>query len=129
MYKGRIALIAEAAHAMPPIGAQGLNTSLMDVSHLASLIIEAQTAGIDLSSNKLLEELLEKYNQLRHNDIKKRFKAVNALNYMVTSNKSTVSNLRQIGLVANRDSETVRNFFVENGMMWQTDLPSMFQSN
>lgn len=34
----RLALIAEAAHVMPPIGAQGLNTSLADIEALAGLL-------------------------------------------------------------------------------------------
>lgn len=127
MHSGRVALIAEAAHAMPPIGAQGLNSSLMDVSHLSALLIEAHNNCTDLSSLKQLEKLLTSYHQQRHDDIKKRFKAVNTLNYMVTTTRETLSSVRQMGLVANRDSQTIRNFFVQNGMMWQRDLPNMFQ--
>lgn len=36
-----LALVAEAAHLMPPIGAQGLNTSLADIETLAQTIAEA----------------------------------------------------------------------------------------
>ncbi|MGO7426010.1 FAD-dependent monooxygenase, partial [Rhizobium ruizarguesonis] len=38
--KGRIALIGEAAHVFPPIGAQGLNLSLRDIMALADILCD-----------------------------------------------------------------------------------------
>ena len=46
----RIALAGEAAHAMAPIGAQGLNLSLRDVASLAAILARANRAGEDLGS-------------------------------------------------------------------------------
>lgn len=124
MQSRRIALIAEAAHAMPPIGAQGLNTSLMDVAHLASLLIKAVHNGQKLSDEKAQNQILEAYEQARGQDIHKRFKAVNTLNYMVTTQNIGLMSVRQLGLRTNANSEAVRNFFVARGMMWEKDLPA-----
>ena len=41
----RTALVAEAAHVVPPIGAQGLNMSLRDIATLLDLCVEARSAG------------------------------------------------------------------------------------
>ena len=41
----RIALVGEAAHVVPPIGAQGLNMSLADIACLRSLITEQTVHG------------------------------------------------------------------------------------
>jgi 2-octaprenyl-6-methoxyphenol hydroxylase len=44
---GRVMLIGEAAHVVPPVGAQGLNMSLRDAAHAAELVIDAVSAGGD----------------------------------------------------------------------------------
>jgi 2-octaprenyl-6-methoxyphenol hydroxylase len=38
----RVALIGEAAHVMPPIGAQGLNLGLRDAATIAELVVAAR---------------------------------------------------------------------------------------
>lgn len=50
----RLALLGEAAHVLPPAGAQGLNLSLGDASALAELICKALNRGDDLGDNRLL---------------------------------------------------------------------------
>ena len=52
----RTALIAEAAHVLPPIGAQGLNTSLHDVAALAKL---AEARPDELGDRAFLERIRE----------------------------------------------------------------------
>ena len=46
----RTALVAEAAHVVPPIGAQGLNMSLRDIATLLDLALEARAAGADIGA-------------------------------------------------------------------------------
>jgi 2-octaprenyl-6-methoxyphenol hydroxylase len=46
----RTALVAEAAHVVPPIGAQGLNMSLRDIATLVDLAVEARAAGRDIGA-------------------------------------------------------------------------------
>ena len=51
----RLALVGEAAHAFPPIGAQGLNLGLRDAAILAALAGEASREGRDIGAPALLE--------------------------------------------------------------------------
>lgn len=69
----RTALIAEAAHVMPPIGAQGLNMSLADLRVLLELI---EAAPGDPGAR----DLLRKYNRIRHAEVLARVTGVDALN-------------------------------------------------
>ncbi len=51
----RLALIAETAHVVPPIGAQGLNMSLHDIETLAKQIDLAKLEDKDIGSDALLK--------------------------------------------------------------------------
>ena len=46
----RIALVGEAAHVLPPIGAQGLNMGLRDAADIADIAREAMLQGEDPGS-------------------------------------------------------------------------------
>jgi 2-octaprenyl-6-methoxyphenol hydroxylase len=69
----RTALMAEAAHVMPPIGAQGLNMSLADLACLLDLA-QADREGLGGPA------MLDTYQRKRHLDIKARVAGVDALN-------------------------------------------------
>ncbi|MCF8511970.1 MAG: UbiH/UbiF family hydroxylase [Rhodobacteraceae bacterium] len=73
MTASRVALIAEAAHVMPPIGAQGLNMSLADLSALLDLAI-ATPAGIGTPA------MLAAFERKRHVEIKARLAGIDMLN-------------------------------------------------
>ena len=49
----RIALIGEAAHVIPPIGAQGLNLGLRDAATIGELVVEAQRDGADVGARRI----------------------------------------------------------------------------
>jgi 2-octaprenyl-6-methoxyphenol hydroxylase len=69
----RTALLAEAAHVVPPIGAQGLNMSLADLSCLLDM---AKADPANLGSAKMLEA----YNRRRHPEVQMRVAGIDALN-------------------------------------------------
>ena len=69
----RTALIAEAAHVVPPIGAQGLNMSIGDMAALLELSLQ--------DPSKLGEpEMLAQYERKRMTEVKARVIGVDALN-------------------------------------------------
>lgn len=69
----RVALMAEAAHVMPPIGAQGLNMSLADLSALLELArAHPETLG-DAT-------MLKAYENKRHLEVKARLAGIDLLN-------------------------------------------------
>ena len=53
--KARIALVGEAAHVIPPIGAQGLNMGLRDAADIADLVREAIVSGEDPGSPQVMK--------------------------------------------------------------------------
>lgn len=89
--KGRAALVGEAAHAFPPIGAQGLNLSLRDVAALESLVGEAPDRPLDAA-------LGDRFDRRRRVDILSRTAGVDLLNRSLLSHFLPVQMLRAAGL-------------------------------
>jgi 2-octaprenyl-6-methoxyphenol hydroxylase len=77
----RVALVGEAAHVVPPIGAQGLNLGLRDGAMLAELVAEARREGGDVGS----DELMRRYAESRRIDIMSRTMAIDTLNRSLMS--------------------------------------------
>jgi 2-octaprenyl-6-methoxyphenol hydroxylase len=67
----RVALVAEAAHVVPPIGAQGLNMSLADLRVLLDL---ATPEGLGSAA------MLDAYHRRRWAEVRLRLAAVDVLN-------------------------------------------------
>ncbi len=86
--KGRFVLIGEAAHAFPPIGAQGLNLSLRDIMTLRDL----------LKDHAQDETLGERFDRRRQADIRSRTLSVDLLNRSLLSDFLPVQFLRSAGL-------------------------------
>ena len=50
--RNRIALVGEAAHLIPPIGAQGLNLGLRDAATIGELVVAARRDGGDVGARR-----------------------------------------------------------------------------
>jgi 2-octaprenyl-6-methoxyphenol hydroxylase len=90
----RIALIGEAAHVLPPIGAQGLNMGLRDAADIADIAREAITSGEDPGS----PQVLQRYNQARRADVRSRTFAIDLANRSLLSDFLPMQSLRAAGL-------------------------------
>lgn len=90
----RIALLSEAAHIMPPIGAQGLNLGLRDAAALVDVASDAFARGRDAGS----PEVLSRYALARERDISGRMRAVDLLNRSLLSDLAPIQGLRGFGL-------------------------------
>ncbi len=104
----RVALVAEAAHAFPPIGAQGFNTSLRDVETLASLAEQTDDPGAP--------DLLRQYARKRMPDIIARTVGVDLLNRSVLSSVRLVRDLRRAGLGVLGRTAPAKRFAMRVGM-------------
>ncbi len=104
----RTALVAEAAHAFPPIGAQGFNLSLRDVEALATLCAEADDPGA--------EATLTAYSRRRMPDILARTAGVDLLNRSVRSDLRPVRDLRRAGLSILGRTPPLRRLAMKIGM-------------
>ena len=89
----RTALVAEAAHVVPPIGAQGLNMSLADLACLLDLAAAKPDTLGDA-------QMLEKYHATRHRDISVRVKGVDLLNRASQAENPLLRDLRAKGVEA-----------------------------
>jgi len=92
----RTALLAEAAHVIPPIGAQGLNMSLADLSALVDLTVAARNSGKDFGAPEVLSE----YHRTRWPDMAARIKGVDVLNRAAMAESQNLRDLRRAGLKA-----------------------------
>jgi 2-octaprenyl-6-methoxyphenol hydroxylase len=90
----RVALMAEAAHVIPPIGAQGLNMSLADLEDLAARLVAARARGDDIGSAAVLEG----YQRRRWPETAARVAGVDALNRAALAGAQPLRDLRRLGL-------------------------------
>ncbi len=92
--KHRIALVGEAAHVIPPIGAQGLNLGLRDAATIGELAVEAHRHGGDIGN----DALLARYDRMRRTDVGSRTFAVDLLNRTLLSDLLPAQGARGLGL-------------------------------
>ena len=107
LHAHRYALIAEAAHVIPPIGAQGLNMSLADMQALLTL-----TDNHELGS----ESHLGAYEKARKGDIDLRIRGVDALNRAAMMQSENLRDLRLKGLQALHGLAPLRTSIMKKGL-------------
>ena len=90
----RIALVGEAAHVVPPIGAQGLNLGLRDAATIGELAVAAQRDGQDIGN----PDVLARYDRMRRTDIGSRTLVIDLFNRTLLSDFLPVQGIRGVGL-------------------------------
>ncbi|MBI1416183.1 MAG: UbiH/UbiF family hydroxylase [Limimaricola sp.] len=109
MVAERVALMAEAAHVVPPIGAQGLNMSLADLAKLVDL---ARAAPERLGD----AQMLEAYQRRRHAEVRLRVTGVDALNRASMAGSPLLRDLRAKGIEALYAATPVRRSLMRLGL-------------
>jgi len=105
----RLALMAEAAHVVPPIGAQGLNMSLGDLRALLDLA-EARPEGLGDA------QMLEAYHKARHSEVTVRVTGIDMLNRASMMGAQPLRDLRAAGLSALYSMAPVRKTLMQMGL-------------
>lgn len=90
----RVALVGEAAHVLPPIGAQGLNMGLRDAADLTDTVRNALTHGEDPGS----DNTLQRYERARRADVFSRTFMVDMANRTLLSDFLPMQSLRAAGM-------------------------------
>ncbi len=103
----RVALMAEAAHVVPPIGAQGLNMSLADLGCLLDLARRHEPGS---------GAMLAEYHRLRHPDITARVLGIDALNRAAMLGAPPLRDLRAAALSALHGAAPLRRAVMRAGM-------------
>ncbi len=109
MYGQRLALVAEAAHVVPPIGAQGLNMSLGDIQALRDLA-RARPEGLGDAT------MLDAYHRKRHFEISARVKGIDVLNRASMVETPVLRDARAAGLKALYSMTPVRKTLMQMGL-------------
>lgn len=120
----RMALVADAAHAIHPIAGQGLNIGLRDIAELAELLIVAKKDGRDMGA----ADLLQSYQRARRADNMAMAGATDTLNKLFSNDLSSVRILRKIGLRAVQRIPAARKFFMKQAMGASGLLPSLIKT-
>ncbi|MBL81442.1 MAG: hypothetical protein CMM80_02675 [Rhodospirillaceae bacterium] len=105
----RVALLGEAAHLLPPIGAQGYNSSIKDIKVLSDAVLESQN---DPGSSAALK----KYRSLRLPDIYLKTAGVGALNFLAWSGNPLLQRFRCTGLDLLQDSSFLKKSAMRFGL-------------
>ncbi|TVQ58964.1 MAG: FAD-dependent oxidoreductase [Rhodobacteraceae bacterium] len=108
----RVALMAEAVHVIPPIGAQGLNMSLADLEDLAQRVADARAQGRDIGGR----EVVEGYQRRRWPETAARVAGVDALNRAARAEAPIVRDLRRFGLAVTHRLPFARRMAMKIGM-------------
>ncbi|WP_428674358.1 UbiH/UbiF family hydroxylase [Roseibium sp.] len=108
----RLALIGEAAHVFPPIGAQGLNLSLRDIADLTEILAGAHRRHQDVGSPAVLDV----YEKRRLKDIRTRTNAVDALNRSLLTGFLPVQLARGAGMYLAGKVGPLRRLLMREGL-------------
>jgi 2-octaprenyl-6-methoxyphenol hydroxylase len=108
----RVALMAEAAHAVHPIAGQGLNLSMRDVAVLAELIVDHLKLGLDIGAPSLLKN----YESWRRPDTILMAAVTDILNRLFSNDLKTVAAARDLGLGMVEKFPLLKRYFANQAM-------------
>ena len=110
--RDRVALVGEAAHVVPPIGAQGLNLGLRDAADIARLAGEAIVAGRDPGA----DDVLGRYERARRPDILSRTFAIDIANRSLLNDFLPLQPVRAVGMHLLGAIGPLRRFAMREGL-------------
>lgn len=105
----RAVLIGEAAHLLPPIGAQGYNSSIKDIMTLSQVI--GQHAGDPGKSS-----VLKKYSLIRMPDLYLKTGGIGLLNFLAWAPSPVIKKVRLLGLNFIDSNELIKKSAMRFGL-------------
>ena len=108
----KVAIVGDAAHVFPPIGAQGFNLGLRDVREICSIASTALAEGEDPGCARVMN----KFNSSRSRDVATRTNVVDLLNRSLLTDFLPVQAVRGFGLFALANIPVLRKFAMRQGM-------------
>jgi 2-octaprenyl-6-methoxyphenol hydroxylase len=121
----RIALVGEAAHVVPPIGAQGLNLGLRDAATLADCVARAKAEDRNVGA----PQVLDAYHGARSADVMARSGAIDLLNRSLLADFLPLDLARGAAVHLIARSETVRKALMRGGAGTAGELPRLMRPN
>ena len=119
--KARIVLVGEAAHVLPPIGAQGLNMGLRDAADIADIVRDAMLSGEDPG----MPQVLKRYESARRSDVASRTFAIDLANRSLLSDFLPMQLLRAAGMHLIGSVGAIRRQAMREGLApsWRPSRP------
>ena len=119
----RIVLVGEAAHVLPPIGAQGLNMGLRDAADLAGVVRDALSADENPGS----PHVLARFETARRSDVLSRTFAIDMANRSLLSDFLPVQTARALGLHLIGAVGPLRRLAMREGLApsWRSSRPQI----
>lgn len=118
--KNRIILIGEAAHVVPPIGAQGLNMSLRDAAQAADLMEGEDDPGS--------AGILSAYDALRRRDVQPRQQVIDMMNRSLLSGFMALETGRAAGITLLSQFGPLRRAVMQYGLAPSSGLPRVMRA-
>jgi len=119
----RTVLLGEAAHILPPIGAQGLNLGFRDAAALADCIADALREARDPGG----EDVLDAYARARRLDVMTRTLGVDLLSRSLITSLPPLQAARGIVLHGLKALPPLRRAVMRLGLTPPTELPSLMR--
>lgn len=119
----RIALVGDAGHMLPPIGAQGLNLGLRDAAALADCVADARARGVDPGG----DEVLQAYKNARRLDVLSRTAGVDFLNRSLLTSFVPLQVARGIVLHGLAALPSLRRMIMRVGLEPPSTLPRLMR--
>jgi 2-octaprenyl-6-methoxyphenol hydroxylase len=121
--RGRIALVGEAAHVLPPIGAQGLNLGLRDSATIAEVVTDARRKNLDVGA----AEVSASYNARRRADTMSRSFAVDVLNRSLLTGFIPAQAIRGLSLYLADRIDPLRRALMREGVAPAASQPRLMR--
>jgi len=119
----RIALVGEAAHVLPPIGAQGLNLGLRDAATIAELVVAAHRESGDVGA----DALTARYEHMRRADVTGRTLAIDLLNRSLLSDFLLLQGVRGLGFALLHRIGPLRRAAMREGVTPAASQPQLMR--
>jgi 2-octaprenyl-6-methoxyphenol hydroxylase len=110
--KNRIVLVGEAAHVLPPIGAQGLNLGLRDAADVSRIVGDALSSGADPGAAQAISQ----FESARRSDIASRTLVIDMANRSLLSDFLPMQSVRALGLHLIGSIGPLRRFAMREGL-------------
>jgi 2-octaprenyl-6-methoxyphenol hydroxylase len=120
---GRVALVGEAAHLLPPIGAQGLNLGLRDAATIGELVVAARREGGDVGA----ADVADRYDEARRTDVTSRAFAVDLLNRSLLSDFLPLQGMRGLALFLMQHIGPLRRAIMREGVAPASAQPRLMR--